>query len=177
MEPKTRSRQMAPRIQKLVNSCGECPHYSYYSGGVHTCSLVDQFVRDKSVIAPFCPLAVYPSQAISDMMALIDAYKGKAQKDHVIALFACICSKFSFQMTERFSIRLRIKDLESKEEETVHIDISNVTEFLLREGKITFVDMDKTFTLLIGGDRPELRRLVKVDDGLPERYITVQILA
>ncbi len=56
-----------PKVLGLVHSCGECPHYQYYSAGVFRCKVADQNVLDKETIAPFCPLANFPSAIIAGM--------------------------------------------------------------------------------------------------------------
>lgn len=56
-----------PRIVQLVNACKKCPNCGYYSGGRDKCRLIDLCIADTSVVAPFCPLPVYPAAVIAGL--------------------------------------------------------------------------------------------------------------
>lgn len=55
------------KILDLVASCGKCPNYGYYSGGVHECRMTNQIVHRPGEIAPFCPLPDFPSAVIAGL--------------------------------------------------------------------------------------------------------------
>ncbi len=82
-----------PKILALISSCGACPNYRYDSGGAYNCDLVGQTVRDKNRIAPFCPLADFPSRIIADLEVTADSLR--RPNDHTFhwALMSFIADK------------------------------------------------------------------------------------
>lgn len=88
----------ALKVQKLVSSCGECPHYNYYSGRAYRCAMVDQTVFDKEKVAPFCPLADYPSGIIADMEVTILALRKPLEYGFGLALLTHVAGKLKVNL-------------------------------------------------------------------------------
>lgn len=88
-----------PKVLDLVRSCGECPHYHYYSGGSYECKLVGQIVRDKSDIAPFCPLAEYPSKKLADLSFTLEKMQANDTTSFLVKLFMHIASRLKLSVS------------------------------------------------------------------------------
>jgi hypothetical protein len=131
-------------MTKLVNSCGECPNYQYYSGGTHVCTFVDLVVTDKTQVSKFCPLPQYPAQVIADLHNSLREYQTEEEKlglrqvvlRQIAAGFKTVVSNFRsivFKATEseRWPTKI-ILSYDCITEVDIHRDI---VHFFYEEGK------------------------------------------
>lgn len=87
-----------PKIVTQVSFCGECPHYRYYSGGAHECEKVQQIVREKSKVAPFCPLPDFPSRVIAEMQTTIEMLREPYKFGFDLALLTHVATKLKLSI-------------------------------------------------------------------------------
>jgi hypothetical protein len=151
-----------PKILGQVASCGICPNYVYYSGGVHRCRLVDETVRDKEIVAPFCPLPDYPSRMISGMQATILGLREPNKYDFGIALLTHVATKLKLDLHAHGSgITILLMD-----ERKVYLGLDYITEVRLRPFEITFANEEGKFKLSPDADPPVLSEAAGADGNL-----------
>lgn len=62
------------KMTGLANSCKECPHRHYYSGGVYECAIVQNSkLNADNTIPGWCPLPDYPATPVADSAMAKDA--------------------------------------------------------------------------------------------------------
>ena len=143
-----------PKIVQQVRSCGECPNYVYYSAGVRHCRLVDQRVRDKDVIAPFCPLPDYPARVIADMQATIAGLRNPNEYDFGHALLSYVSAKLRLNMmANRRGIEIPLAD-----GSVVEFGLDFISELRAHPFEVVFMHGDKAFRLLLDATGPGLQQ-------------------
>lgn len=149
------------RILALVNSCGECGNRQYYSGGVYNCKLVDEQIRDDKRVAPFCPLAHYPSDEISSLEATVQGLQ-KEKSGHGLhyELFSFIAAKLKTRLSSNSRLIHLMKQVGEREE-----------DLYLVIDRITKVDIDKSAVYFLSTDSPPKTYVVFL--GLPCRLCEV----
>ncbi|MEK7068600.1 MAG: hypothetical protein AAB964_02185 [Patescibacteria group bacterium] len=148
---------MAPKIVKIVNSCSECPNYGYLSGGRHECRLVGHMVLDNAVVAPFCPLADYPSQMIANMQTTILGLRKPLEYGFGLALLTHVAAKLKLNLrTNRSGIMIPFnKDCE------VYLGLDYIRGIEVNPFEITFVgSRGSLFKLSPDADPPLLRERI-----------------
>lgn len=146
---------MAPKVLRLVRSCGECPHYVYYSGGVHHCVEVGEAVIDKHVIAPFCPLADYPAHAISSMETTIRLLREPNDYGFGLALLTHVATKLKLNLAPSArGITIAFKD--GGKERSVFFGTDYITAVDLHRGEITFRNGEGKFFRLAPDIEPPI---------------------
>jgi hypothetical protein len=101
---------MTPKILKLIESCGGCPNRKYYSAGAYQCSLVDQTIADDSKVAPFCPLADFPSQRIANLDSTVRLLREPHKYGLVFAIVAHVAVKLNTTVSDRGVVTIALKD-------------------------------------------------------------------
>ena len=155
----------------MVRCCGECPNYQYYSGGSHICTLVDQFVRNKEQIAPFCPLSDYPSKIIADLSETVRLAQG-AQKINFSAVMMSYIASYLKLNVEASGRGIVIPFGDDKE---VTLDFSWITEVSVDRGFIVkFSDNGKAFELIIDTQNPVLKEETESPEGYEEGTLFIE---
>ncbi len=153
------------RILQLVGSCGECPRYQYYSGGTSKCIEVDQIVRDKHVVAPFCPLAPYPADIIADQAETIRVMREGNDTLFVFLLLERIGKKLNaIRKDGTMVLEIPLKE----EGKTVCLDLHYVDEErsrLFPRPEIRFKYQDSWYILDIEAKPPILKKVVRHPGG------------
>ncbi len=152
-----------PKIVNMVNSCGECPNYGYYSGRVYRCNLVEEAVLEKDRIAPFCPLPDYPSRVIKEMEITVLGLQKSVDYSYPFALFTFIAAKLKRTVSANGStIRIPCRDGE------VCLQYDHIRDLTLNPFSIRFLDADKTYVLCVDGIAgPSLSEVVR-REGIDE---------
>lgn len=151
----------APKVLGLVSHCGECPNCVYYSGGMHQCRIVEEIVRDKTIIAPFCPLADYPSSTIASMQTTVEVLREPIIYGFGVALLSHIATKLKRNLhANALGLTVVYKHL-SKEHE-LYLSLDTIRGIEMRPFEISFVNDDKLYKLAPDATVPLLRE--RVDD-------------
>jgi len=148
---------MKIKVRGLVRSCGECPDYVYYSGGKHQCRLVEETVVDKTIIAPFCPLADFPSQLLADMETTIRTLREPNKYGIVLAVLSHIATKLNENLNDRGGLTISLKNGDS-----VSLWHDYITEVSVYPWAVHFVDGARRFKFFPDANPPELYTLVTV---------------
>jgi hypothetical protein len=145
-----------PKVLGQVTSCGECPNYSYYSGGVHRCSLVEEAVLDKTIVAPFCPLPDYPSRTIAQMHITILGLREPLKYGFGLALMTHIAAKLKLDLhANGLGLTIPFKDMGKDRE--VYLGVDYIRDIEVRPFEITFTSGKSIFKLSPDSDPPLLR--------------------
>lgn len=149
-----------PKILKLVQSCGECPHYRYYSGGVYQCALVGQAVREKESVAPFCPLSDFPSATIAGMESTIERLREPYRYSIGLAVLSHIATKLKVNLDPR-GASLNIPLLDGGD---LLLSFENITNIGVNTHEVHFFSSDGAeYKLLPDGDSPKLYKSKEVE--------------
>lgn len=147
-----------PKVLKLVQSCGDCPHCDYYSGGQFKCKLTGEVVVDKAIIAPFCPLADYPSQMLASMDATIRVLRDSRQYMFATAVLSHLATRLNTVLGPNGVVAIALKN-----GETLNVPPDHVTEVTMNPFcSVHFLSGGKTFKLYPDTNPPELSE--KVDE-------------
>ena len=146
------------KILKLVDSCGGCPHYGYYSGGQSECRLVDEIVVNKALVAPFCPLADFPSRLLADMDATIRLLRAPNTYGFVLALLSHIATKLKRELSTGGVIDIALK---------------NGTSIFLRHDAVIEVLVDSWAIIFVEGRRQKFK--LHPDSQPPQLYKQVTV--
>jgi hypothetical protein len=123
------------RIIATTDSCGTCPNYMYYSGGVYRCGLVDENVLDKSKVAPYCPLPLYPAKQIAEMETTILGLREGDARGFYLVLLTFIARKLKLNLsTNAFGISIPYDNGKS-----VYLGLDCVKEIRPSPLEITFL--------------------------------------
>jgi len=146
-----------PKVVQLVHKCNECPHKHYDSGGTYRCELACQAILDVTRIAPFCPLADYPSATIARMDQTIRMLREPYQYALVHAVFSHIATKLKTTLMEKsMSIKMPLRD----REDPLYLRLDHVQSISMSPGaEILFIDGDSTFKLFPDTSPPALYEL------------------
>ena len=148
-----------PKIVALTQSCKQCPNYSYFSGGQSICSLANQIVLEPSEIAPFCPLADYPSEIIASLQKTMNYHRHGYRHTLKSLVMTHIAAKLNCAV-DPTGRHIKIPLRESSEVVVFTIDLVTQLSFDV----IAFMDTDdKRYILYVDGDKPILRRKVGED--------------
>jgi hypothetical protein len=151
-----------PKVVDTVTSCSHCPHYSYDSGNVNRCSLVGEVVRDKTIVAPFCPLPDYPSRLIAEMQMTIAGLRDPLKYSFGLTLLTYVANRLKLNLHANGSgIIIPFKDMKKDREAYLGLDLIRGIE--LRPFEITFLSSDGDFKLAPDGDPPLLREAADKD--------------
>ena len=132
-----------PKILGLVRRCGECPRYRYYSGGAHTCTEADQIVDDPDRIAPFCPLADFPSRVIKEMQITVTGLQQAVDYSFAFAMLTFVAAKLKRNLNVNGSaIRIPLRDGDQ-----VTLFYPYISKIDLSPLAIWFTDGDKRYKL------------------------------
>ncbi|MEO6536655.1 MAG: hypothetical protein ABIT47_03090 [Candidatus Paceibacterota bacterium] len=144
-----------PKVLALVTSCGTCANYEYNSGGTHKCRLADQIVLDKSVIAPFCPLADYPSSVIAGMDRTIRCLREPNKYVFTHALLTFVATKLNLNLdADGRGILITFKDCGKEREAYLAYDY--IMEVTVSPLIVTFISQGKRFKVLPEGTSPTI---------------------
>ena len=154
-----------PKVLGTVASCSECPNYVYYSGGVHRCTLVEETVSDKSIIAPFCPLPDYPSRTIAQMQTTILGLREPLKYGFEVALMTHIATKLKLDLHANGS-GLTIPFKDTGKDREVYLRLDYILDIEVRPFKITFMSGESIFELSTDTDPPLLREAADKDSNL-----------
>jgi hypothetical protein len=147
---------MTHKITKIVQTCAECPYYSYYSGGASKCNMVDEVVIYRKEVAPFCPLPDYPSRTIAEMQTTIASLREPNKFGGALALLSHVATKLKLPLSANGSgITIPFKDM--KKDREIYLGIDYIREVSMRPFEITFWWNDGTFKLSPDADPPLLR--------------------
>lgn len=145
-----------PKILKLVDSCGKCPHHGYYSEGQHECKLVGEIVVNKEAVAPFCPLPDYPAKIIADLARTVRVERDLHQYSFSYMTVAHVARKFKTNMTGR-GTTFTLKD-----GTTISLEFDHITSIDLRGTEIFFMSGDKNYRIAPDIKEPTLYAAVQV---------------
>ena len=138
------------KVLDLISSCGECPNHVYYSGGRYNCRLTDETVLDSAIVAPFCPLADYPSRTIADMQRTIRVLREDGSQWFDSVLLSYIAGKFGLNiLANGRGIIILLKD-DSK----VEFGLDFVKEIKRYPFEIVFLDADDAKYVLRPDETP-----------------------
>jgi len=153
------------KVLGTVDSCGECPNYGYYSGGVHRCGLVDEAVLDKTTVAPFCPLPDYPSRIIAQMQTTILGLREPNKYGLGFALLTHIATKLKLDLHANGSgLTISFKDM--GKDRKVYLGLDYIRGIEVRPFEITFTSESGTFKLSPDTNPPLLREAADKDGKL-----------
>lgn len=124
------------KILKLIDSCGGCPQYGYYSGGQSECRLVNEIVPDKTVIAPFCPLTEFPSHMLASMDSTIRLLREPNKYGIVLAVLSHISTKLKKDADRNGGITIELKNNRAP----VYLRHDGITSVVPFQGAVFFVD-------------------------------------
>ena len=151
-----------PKMLGQVSSCGACPNYIYYSGGVYHCKLVEEAVLDKSIVAPFCPLPDYPSRIIAGMQTTILGLREPLKYGFSMALMTHIAARLKLDLHASGSgLTIPFKDMEKARE--VYLGLDYIRDIQVRPFEVTFMSGDSLFKLSSDTDPPLLREAADKD--------------
>lgn len=160
----------APKIVDLVSSCGKCPNYQYYSGGVHKCKPADEIVLDKDEIAPFCPLPNYPSHQIASMQRTILDLREPNKAVFVLALLSHIATKLKLNLEPHGGgIVIPFKDGDKDRE--VYLSFEYITEVAVSPFSVIFQSGGKKFKLSPDFKPPTLDEEAPKVPGLEDKEL------
>lgn len=159
---------MSPKILQIVNSCGICLNYRYYSGGKYVCTGVHEIVEDKSLIAPFCPLVDFPSRIIANMERTIQTLREPNKYGMVLAILSHVATKLKVNM-DAYGMSIPIKDNDS-----IYLKHDAITEITTFPYALYFIFGEKNFKLIPDGDKPHLYEMV-LRDELPDKELWVEL--
>lgn len=142
-----------PKVLALVASCKECPNHSYYSGGSHRCTLVDQAILDLTTVAPFCPLSDYPARVIVEMERTILALRDPHRYGFGLTLLTHIATKLKLNLHAN-GLGLTISLPKGPRE--VYLGLDYVTGINPRPFEIAFTSGESKFRLTPDSSPPVL---------------------
>lgn len=136
-----------PKVLGLVSSCGECPNCDYNSGGASQCRLIGERIRDKTIVAPFCPLPDYPSRSIAEMEITIVGLRKQFALGFGLTLMTHIATKLKLNMhTNGSGLRIPFRDMGKDRE--AFLELSCICHIGIQPFAVTFLDGNKKFKLL-----------------------------
>jgi len=159
---------MTVKVLGLVRSCKVCPNHGYYSGGKSECRLVNEIVEDPGIVAPFCPLADFPSAKLSAMDATIRGLREPNQYGLSYMILSYLATQLRALMDSRGGITIALTDGTS-----VYLSADAVVGdgAMCRPPVIHFrAGVDDEYKLCPDGDRPMLYKKVKTEEGERPRY-------
>lgn len=144
------------KILRLVSSCGVCPNYGYYSGGVHQCRSVEEDVENPNVIAPFCPLADFPSEIIAGLDKTIKRLTNPYSYTLSLAVMSHVAAKLGVAFNSRGSSLM----IPQEEGEPILLSFDYITDIKMGLGaEIHFIGSKREkFVLCPDSKPPSLRR-------------------
>lgn len=160
-----------PKVLTLVRSCGSCPHHVYYSGGAFECALTGEIVQRKDTIAPFCPLADYPSRAIAEMETTIRAQQDSYQYGLAVTLISHVASKLG----RRLHARGDSLDIPLEDGTAVSLHAACIESVAPWESVVTFKHRDDTYQLHPDSTPPRLYRALPKEEGEEQLYEMLDI--
>ncbi len=152
-----------PKILKIVDSCGGCPNYSYYSGGQSECKLVGEIVPDKTAIAAFCPLTEFPSRMLADMNATIRLLREPNKYGIVLAVLSHISTKLKKDVDRNGGIAIELKNNQAP----VYLRHDGITSLVPFQGAVFFADGEYKYKLYPDALPPQLHVQV-VREGITD---------
>ncbi len=163
-----------PKVVITTTSCGTCPNYSYYSGGVYRCSLVDEAVLEKNRIAPFCPLPDYPSSIIADMQVTMLGLQKSVDYSFPFALFTFIAAKLKRTVSANGStIVIPVRD-----REPVRLRFDSILELKTLPLSIRFEDRNKIYVLYADGiNGPHMSEVLRRESVEQELFHRLDLAA
>lgn len=132
-----------PKILKIIDSCGGCPQYGYYSGGQSECKLVGEIVTDKTVIAAFCPLTEFPSRMLANMDETIRLLREPNKYGIVVAVLSHISTKLKKDSDKNGGITIELKNGQAP----VYLRHDGITNVVPFQGAVFFVDGEYKYKL------------------------------
>jgi len=143
---------MAQRIVALVQSCNKCPHC--IGGNRPECDLVDEIIIDRTTIAPFCPLTMYPSGTIASMDWTIRTLREPNKYGLSLAILSHVATKLGTTLSILGSVGISLKD-----GTTVYLRYDYITYLTITE--IHFMYGGGTYKLYPDSNPPRLFEQVK----------------
>lgn len=144
-----------PKVIGLTTSCGACPNYQYYSGGRHQCALVGEIVRDKSAVAPFCPLPDFPSHALAQMEQTIRSLRDPYANAFGLTLMTHVAAKLKLNLNpDGMSLTIPFKD--GAKSRQVEFCFAEVRELKVFPFELVFERGEEVFRLLPDENSPAL---------------------
>lgn len=158
-----------PKVVQLVTSCGGCPNKGYYSGGASQCKLTEEIIQDMSSIAPFCPLADFPSKKLADMEATIGLLRDPNKRSLSMAILAYVAARLKTTVSASGAVEIKLKKGES-----VYLIFSHLLEITSQPWSIIFMYGDKKYRLYPERE-PSLSVAVKLEGSEGEGWQTCQL--
>jgi len=162
-----------PRILELILSCGGCPHYQYATSGRYDCRLVNQGVNDKTIVAPFCPLPIYPADVIASMETTIDRLFEPYKFTLPLSVIEHVARKIKVAIVPNGrGLVLKLAD-----ETEVYLDFEYIIKLEIKQGaEIHFKAGDDTYRLFPDAVPPHLDKMYKCEgDEAEERWIHTKL--
>jgi hypothetical protein len=157
-----------PKVLPLITSCGGCPNYQYDSGSRYECALTAEIVLNKSVVAPFCPLADYPSHVIAAMEQTIHILREPFNSVFIVTLLGYVAAKLKLNVEPNgCGILIPFKD--RGEDRRVYMAFDCITELAPAPLKVTFLADGKKFMLSPDGEQPILQEQAEKIKGLEDK--------
>ena len=159
-----------PKVVQLVTSCGGCPNKGYYSGAASQCKLTDEIIQDMASIAPFCPLADFPSKKLADQEMTIRLLREPHKYTLASAILSHVATKLKVEVSASGHVELKLKKGES-----VYLMLSHILEITSQPWVIVFMCGSKKYKLYPDGAKPELSVAVKLEGREEEGWQTCQL--
>jgi hypothetical protein len=151
-----------PKILGMVTSCGTCPNHKYDSGGVSECVLVHEAVRDKSIVAPFCPLPDFPSRVIAGQQMTILGLREPNTYSFDFALLSHVATKLKLNVhASGLGIMLPLGD-----DREVYLNVDFITGVTIRPFEIIFRYEEREYRLSPDAHPPLLREATNTKGDL-----------
>ena len=152
------------RMLALINSCGKCDRCKCNSGGIYTCDMVNQPIRDKTRIADFCPLPTYPDREIASLEATVKLLRVPNEHGFRHAIMAFIADKLKATISLNGE---HITILIGKEK----------TPLLLFRDAITEFDLDSSMVIFVASTSPgEVQKKYAVKSRVTGTLVLEEIL-
>ncbi|MDB5188190.1 MAG: hypothetical protein JWO50_710 [Candidatus Kaiserbacteria bacterium] len=155
-----------PKIVGLVSACKDCTNYTYYSGGVYVCRIVDQAVIEKDEVAPFCPLTDFPSRTIANMGMTILGLRKTNDYSMGFALLSYVATRFKVSVEANGTgVVLAVDDGRK-----ICLSLHYVEKVNLDPAEIRFKSGDDVFRACLDGKKPTLLKRVVSNDESEELW-------
>lgn len=133
---------------------------------------MDEIVADKTIIAPFCPLAEFPSRVLANMDETIRLLREPNKYGLVLALLSHIATKLKTEVSTHGVITIVLKEGTS-----VYLRNDAIAEVLPQEaGMVIFWDNEQKYKLHPDASPPQLYRKIVRDGITDELWEHLQIV-
>ncbi len=98
---------MSVRMSGIVTHCAGCPNFS-----APNCGLLGQRIEDRSQIASFCPLSIYPAKQLADMEHAI-ALATKNDLNFCMVVLRFVASKVAGTLSANNIVSIPVADIQT----------------------------------------------------------------